>query len=110
MPLLRACFVLARASPPAAPASAAPPATSGIFALLAALPTVFPALLALSPASSAVCWATFTAFGFDALAFARFGVDLLALVLAGAFALACALTLPLDLALGLDLALVFVFV
>jgi hypothetical protein len=31
------------AIPPAAPASAAPPATSGTFALLAALPTLFPA-------------------------------------------------------------------
>jgi hypothetical protein len=37
--------------PPAAPAIAAPPATSGTFALLAALPTVFPALLALPPTS-----------------------------------------------------------
>jgi hypothetical protein len=39
----------ARAIPPAVPASAAPPATSGTFALLAALPTVLPALLALPP-------------------------------------------------------------
>jgi hypothetical protein len=33
----------ARAIPPAAPATAAPPATSGTFALLATLPTVLPA-------------------------------------------------------------------
>jgi hypothetical protein len=37
--------------PPAAPARAAPPATSGTFALLAALPTVLPAPFALSPTS-----------------------------------------------------------
>ena len=34
------------ATPPASPANAAPPATSGVFALLAALPTVWPALCA----------------------------------------------------------------
>jgi hypothetical protein len=39
----------ARARPPAAPAIAAPPATSGTFALVAALPTDLPALLALPP-------------------------------------------------------------
>jgi hypothetical protein len=44
----------ARAIPPAAPAIAAPPATSGTFALLAALPTVWPAPLALSPKSPTV--------------------------------------------------------
>jgi hypothetical protein len=37
------------AMPPAAPATAAPPATSGTFALLATLPTVLPALFALPP-------------------------------------------------------------
>jgi hypothetical protein len=37
--------------PPAAPAIAAPPATSGTFALLAALPTALPAPLALPPTS-----------------------------------------------------------
>jgi hypothetical protein len=47
----------ARAIPPAAPASAAPPATSGTFALPAALPTVFPALFALPPAPS-TAWRT----------------------------------------------------
>jgi hypothetical protein len=43
MPLLRPFFEAARAMPPAAPAIAAPPATSGTFALLATLPTVWPA-------------------------------------------------------------------
>jgi len=42
-PLLRPFFEAARAMPPAAPAIAAPPATSGTFALLATLPTVWPA-------------------------------------------------------------------
>ncbi|HEV2727224.1 MAG TPA: hypothetical protein VGV34_02965 [Solirubrobacterales bacterium] len=45
--LLLPCLEAARARPPAAPAIAAPPATSGTFALLAALPTLLPALLAL---------------------------------------------------------------
>jgi hypothetical protein len=43
MPLLRPFFEVARAIPPAAPAIAAPPATSGTFALLATLPTAWPA-------------------------------------------------------------------
>ncbi|HWO48004.1 MAG TPA: hypothetical protein VNM41_08080 [Solirubrobacterales bacterium] len=51
IPLLRPFLEAARAIPPAAPASAAPPATSGTFALLAALPTVLPAFLALPPTS-----------------------------------------------------------
>lgn len=43
MPLLRPFVEAARAMPPAAPAIAAPPATSGTFALLATLPTDWPA-------------------------------------------------------------------
>src|SRR6476619_4212404 len=61
-PPLRPFFVAARAIPPAAPAIAAPPATSGTFALLAALPTVLPAPLALSPMSPT---AFFTASTFE---------------------------------------------
>jgi len=43
IPPLRPFLEAARAMPPAAPATAAPPATSGTFALLATLPTVLPA-------------------------------------------------------------------
>ncbi|HEY3435738.1 MAG TPA: hypothetical protein VGK41_08800, partial [Solirubrobacterales bacterium] len=93
-PLLRPFFEAARAIPPAAPASAAPPATSGTFALPATLPTVFPALLALSPASPTT-WRTASTFecfddepfdrdlaaadlglAFDAFGFGDFAVDL----------------------------------
>jgi hypothetical protein len=67
--------VLARAIPPAAPTSAAPPATSGTFALLAALPTVLigPApLLALAPFE--LCDFELALFGFAAF-FAAFDFD-----------------------------------
>jgi hypothetical protein len=50
MPFLRPPLdAAASAIAPPAPAIAAPPATSGTFALLATLPTPWPALLALSP-------------------------------------------------------------
>jgi hypothetical protein len=64
-PLLRPFFDADSAKPPAAPARAAPPATSGTLALLAALPTVLPALLALSPTfplASPTAWRTASTF------------------------------------------------
>src|ERR1044071_932250 len=54
MPRCRCACRVPRAMPPAAPASAAPPAISGTFALLTARLTVPPASLAASPTFSTI--------------------------------------------------------
>jgi hypothetical protein len=71
--LLRLCFEAARASPPAAPAIAAPPATRGTFALLAIFPTLFIGLAPLLPATFGL--GALDTFGFDDDLVLRFGAD-----------------------------------